>query len=177
MNKILSEMERAREAYWLRYPQTSPTKLRGRAVTVRQCFHVLPGESILEVGAGSGLWTEHLARAMRGECPITAAVFNPDLGEQACNKRLPNVSVALVDDLACGPPAESFNYVVGNAILCHEQYAQTLRALFRLLKPEDNSCSSRRTTGIHRCSSRARCRRSGAGAAMRRGKSGRANMS
>ena len=135
VNAVLSEMERRREAYWLRYLQTSPTKLRWRAITVRQCLHVLPGESILEVGAGSGLWTEPLGRAMRGECPITAAVFNPDLAEQARNKRLPNVSVALVEDLARDLPAESFDYVVGNAILCHEQYAQTLRALFRLLKP------------------------------------------
>ena len=49
-------MERSRETYWLRYPQTSPMKLRWRAVTVRHSFHVLPGESIVELGAGSGLW-------------------------------------------------------------------------------------------------------------------------
>jgi len=42
VNAVLSEMERRREAYWLRYLQTSPTKLRWRAITVRQCLHVLP---------------------------------------------------------------------------------------------------------------------------------------
>ena len=51
----LREMERSREAYWLRYPNTSPMKLRWRAVTVRHGFHVLPGESIVELGAGKVL--------------------------------------------------------------------------------------------------------------------------
>jgi len=50
----LAEMERSRERYWLRYPSTSPFKLRWRANAVRRCFHVLPGETILAVGAPSG---------------------------------------------------------------------------------------------------------------------------
>jgi hypothetical protein len=50
----LRTMERSREAYWLRYPATSPTKLRWRAIAVRHCFHVLPGETILELGAQRG---------------------------------------------------------------------------------------------------------------------------
>ena len=41
----------------------------------------LPGESILELGAGSGLWTEHLAARCAGENPLTAAVFNQDLAD------------------------------------------------------------------------------------------------
>jgi hypothetical protein len=45
----LREMEQTREAYWLRFPETSPTKLRWRALTVRHAFHVLPGETILEL--------------------------------------------------------------------------------------------------------------------------------
>ena len=45
LEKNLREMERTREAYWRRYPATSPVKLRWRALTVRHCFHVLPGES------------------------------------------------------------------------------------------------------------------------------------
>jgi len=69
-------MELSREAYWLRYPGTSPFKLCPRALTVRHCLHVLPGEKILELGAGSGLWTEHLTDVLRGENPITAAVDN-----------------------------------------------------------------------------------------------------
>jgi ubiquinone/menaquinone biosynthesis C-methylase UbiE len=130
----LREMERSRERYWRRHPSTSPVKLRWRAVTVRHCFHVLPGESILEIGAGTGLWTEHLAATLRGENPITAAVFNDDYVAEADARRLPNtrvVHVRSLDDL----PAASFDYIVGTAILCHDLYAANLAALYRLLKP------------------------------------------
>lgn len=128
-------MERSREAYWLRYPATSPTRLRWRAITIRQWFHVLPGESILEIGAGSGLWTDHLTGVLRIENPITAAVFNADLADQARSRALPNVEVRLVEDLLADLPDESFDYIVGTAILCHDRYAQALEALHRLLKP------------------------------------------
>jgi SAM-dependent methyltransferase len=135
LGRNLGEMERSREAYWLRYPATSPIKLRWRALTVRHAFHVLPGERILELGAGSGIWTEHLADVLRGENPITAAVFNEELAGRARSRRLPNVTVALIDDLVADLEPESFDYVVGTAILCHEAYAHNLRALSALLKP------------------------------------------
>lgn len=131
----LREMERSREAYWLRYPATSPTKLRWRALTVRHAFHVLPGESILELGAGSGLWTRHLTNTLRGENPITAAVFNDDLAAQIEAKDLPNVKVTRVAELGSAFAPASFDYVVGTAILCHDAYGQNLRELRRLLKP------------------------------------------
>jgi dolichol-phosphate mannosyltransferase len=131
----LCEMERTREAYWLCYPQTSPVKLRWRALTVRHCLHVLPDESILELGAGSGLWTEHLATVFRGENPITAAVFNDEFAAGARNKNLPNVRFVRVHDLAKDLPHGQFDYVIGTAILCHNLYAQNLAAIHSLLKP------------------------------------------
>jgi len=129
----LRSMERGREAYWRRYPKTSPVKLRWRALTVRHSFHVLPGESILELGAGSGLWTEHLASVLRGENPITAAVFNGDFLPSAST--LLNVEFRKIQNLAKDLTPESFDYVVGTAILCHDQFPQNLAALYRLLKP------------------------------------------
>ena len=131
----LREMERSRESYWRSHPGTSPTKLRWRALTVRHAFHVLPGESILELGGGSGLWTAHLTNVLRGENPITAAVFNDNLAVDAAAKDLNNVDVELVDDISSDLAPESFDYVVGTAILCHDEYGLNLQALHRLLKP------------------------------------------
>ena len=85
----LREMERTREAYWLRYPATSPIKLRWRALTVRHCFHVLPGESVLEVGAGAVYGPSTWQPRSRGENPITAAVFNADLAGAGEARQLP----------------------------------------------------------------------------------------
>lgn len=132
----LREMERTREAYWLRYPATSPSKLHWRAVAVRHCFHILPGESILELGAGSGLWTEHLAKVLKARNPITAAVFNDDLAASLERKELPNVrTVNAANGLGNAFAPESFDYIVGTAILCHSEVEQNLRALMPLLKP------------------------------------------
>src|SRR5580704_16404812 len=126
----LAEMERSREGYWLRYPSTSPFKLRWRAIAVRHCFHVLPGETILELGAGSGLWTEHLTQVLKGRNPITAAVFNDDLAGAAERRRLQNVRVVNVgDEFTRAFVPESFDYIVGTAILCHNEYPQNLLEL------------------------------------------------
>ncbi len=131
----LSEMERQRELYWLRYPSTSPIKLHWRALTVRHCFHTLPGESILELGAGSGLWTQHLSSVLCGENPITAAVFNEDLFEATAKLNLPNTNFVLTRNLVEDYPPESFDYVVGTSILSHNLYSQNLATIYKLLKP------------------------------------------
>ena len=135
LQQNLIAMERVREAYWLDHPATSQVKLHWRAVTVRHCFHVLPGESILEIGAGSGLWTTHLADTLRGENPITAAVFSRDFAEAGSQKNLPNTTFVAVTDLSTEFQPDSFDYIVGTAILCHDEYSLNLRALYRLLKP------------------------------------------
>ena len=133
LEENLKSMERSREAYWLRHPGTSPFKLRWRALTVRHSFHVLPGESILELGAGGGLWTEHLSAVLRGENPITAAVFNDEFAQGS--QIIPNVKFTRITSLQNDLPAESFDYVVGTAILSHNRFPQNLAALYRLLKP------------------------------------------
>jgi dolichol-phosphate mannosyltransferase len=134
LRQNLQEMERARERYWRRYPQSSPFKLRWRARAVRHCFHVLPGESILEIGAGSGIWTGELVKVFREENEITAAIFNEDLAEASQWESIPGVRKYLTEALEDLPP-ESFDYIVGTAILCHNRYPESLKAIYRLLKP------------------------------------------
>jgi len=131
----LREMERSRERYWLRHLGTSPTKLRWRALTVKHAFHIQTGETVLELGAGSGLWTEHLTDVLRGENRITAAVFNDALADELDARGLTSVDIARVRDLEHDLAPGSFDYVVGTAILCHDAYGLNLKALQPLLKP------------------------------------------
>lgn len=134
LDQNLQEMERARESYWRSHPGSSPIKLHWRALTVRHCFHVLPGESILEIGAGGGLWTRELAKVFGGRNEITAAVFNPQFATAREWNDFSGVTKTIVTRLE-ELPAESFDYVVGTAILCHNKYSQNLKAIYRLLKP------------------------------------------
>lgn len=128
-------MEQSREAYWLQNPGISSLRLHRRALTARHCLHILPGERILELGAGSGLWTESLSTTLRGENPITAAVFDEKLAYEASARNLPNTEVIHIKDLAADLPPESFDYVVGTEILCQNLYPHTLEILYGLLKP------------------------------------------
>jgi ubiquinone/menaquinone biosynthesis C-methylase UbiE len=130
----LCEIERSRDAYWRRYPRTSPTRLRWRANAARHALHIAPGESVLELGAGSGVWTEHLSAVTAGASPITAAVFNADLAKSARELALPNTDVVLVGSEE-QLPENSFDFVVGTAILSHDHYQENLAWMHRLLKP------------------------------------------
>jgi len=131
----LREMERYREAYWLRFPQSTPLKLRWRALAARHSFHITPGQSIMELGAGSGLWTQHLSECLKGENPISAVVFDEAYRESLNARNLPNVSVSLAAGSVNPLPAEKFDYVVGTGILCHTEYATNLAWVHDLLKP------------------------------------------
>lgn len=135
LEQNLIEMERMRELYWTSAPSTAPTKLRWRALVVRHGFHILPGESILELGAGSGLWTRHLTSVLQGENPITAAVFNEDLFDVGSKLGLRNTKFVFTKSLREDYPPASFDYVVGNAILCHNLYSNNLAAIYRILRP------------------------------------------
>jgi len=127
----LVDMERTREHYWRRFPQTSPTKLRWRANAVRHALHVTVGDRVLELGAGGGLWTGYLERRLP-DSSVTAAVFNADLAEVAradgCSE------VRHVTALADLEP-ESFDVVVGTAILSHDRYRENLDWIHALLRP------------------------------------------
>lgn len=125
----LQEMERTREAYWRRYPATSPTRLRWRAQAVRHALHVTAGDTVLEIGAGSGLWTRELAQALP-DSVITAVVFNEDLAAQAERCGASDVVLAGAD-----LPAGGFDYVVGTAILSHDRYQEHLDWVRTLLRP------------------------------------------
>jgi len=130
----LREMEQTRENYFKAFPGSSPYKLRRRAMTVRHCFHVLPGETVLELGAGSGLWTQYLTEVLGPKNFITAAVFNEHFADHDRWQKIKPAAPVVVRNFA-DFKAESFDYVVGTAILCHNEYSENLKEILRLLKP------------------------------------------
>ena len=133
LSSTLRALERMRDASW-RQARASSITLRWRALTVRHSFHLLPGESLLEVAAGSGAWTEQLARATGGGNPITAVVFDRDLAIEASRRHLPNTRVAFVESLDELPDGH-FDYIVGHDVLEHEDGETFLAAAQRLLGP------------------------------------------
>jgi dolichol-phosphate mannosyltransferase len=75
----LALRERLRDEYRRRRDPIAESRLLWRAQSVRQLVHLLPGQSILELGCGDGAFTRQLHVLTRGENPITAATFVKDV--------------------------------------------------------------------------------------------------
>jgi dolichol-phosphate mannosyltransferase len=131
----LAKIERTREAARRAGPITAARGLRWRANVVRHTFHILPGQSILELGAGSGLWTEHLVEVLRGENPVSGVTFDAELADVASARRLPGARVLSVRDLSAVAQSGPYDYVVGDHCLGHDEYAEVLELLQSVLKP------------------------------------------
>ncbi len=92
----------------------SGLKLYWRACYVKHFFHVLPGETVLEVGAGDGAWTKKLARVFRDQNPITA--------------------VADIAYLSKPAHLGSYDYIVGSFMRAATPF-ELMALLYDLLKP------------------------------------------
>jgi 2-polyprenyl-3-methyl-5-hydroxy-6-metoxy-1,4-benzoquinol methylase len=72
----LAQQERDRDAYFLNRDPIWRDRLEWQAHTFRHLVHLLPGETILEVGAGQGLFVDALRRITRDQNRITAVTFH-----------------------------------------------------------------------------------------------------
>ncbi len=125
--------ERAGDRYWTKEDHLGELRCWWRAQTVRHTFHVLPGETFLELGAGSGMLTRPLARATRGECPITAVTFGPDLKINASEPS--SVTPINLADFPGELSGKTFDYVVGTNLLDSDNAAAVLGEVQKFLKP------------------------------------------
>ena len=76
MLRTLAMREQIRDDYLLDCDPIATDRLRWRAQAFRHLVHLLPGESILEIGCGQGLFTQQLVNVTRERNPITAVTFH-----------------------------------------------------------------------------------------------------
>lgn len=76
MLSTLRMRERVRDAYWKRRDPILEDRMEWRAHSFRHVMHVLPGQTILELGCGECTFTRHLVDTTRNECAITAVTFD-----------------------------------------------------------------------------------------------------
>ncbi len=67
--------ERYCDEYWRKRDPIADDRLLWRAQTFRHTVHLLPGQTILELGCGEGLFTHALLQVSRGENRITTVTF------------------------------------------------------------------------------------------------------
>ena len=131
---ILQKLELQRERRWNRGGKASELKLHWRAAAIQHMLDLVPGESILELGAGSGLLTKHLDSVLHGENPITSIVFSQELFGRAEQRQLPGVKLLPGDSLR-SIPSGHYDYVIGAGMLWQRDFAECLRWVYSALKP------------------------------------------
>ena len=127
----LRTRERFRDRYWLTRDPIRDSRLLWRAQTFRHMVHLLPGQTVLELGAGKGFFTRQLAAVTRGRNPITSASFDPT----GAIELPPGIERVTIDALP-GPLAERrFDFIVAMDLLDQRNCAWVLRRMYDLLNP------------------------------------------
>ncbi|MGP0566834.1 MULTISPECIES: glycosyltransferase [unclassified Nitrospina] len=131
----LRERERARMHYWDRKDYFIPHRLKWRAHMARHLFHLLPGESILDLGCGDGRWTREIAELHDHKHPVTAATFNPDYFDELNANKPENVEPVLLNEFPGSLAGRKFDTVVAWHMLPNPNYGAFLHEARKLLKP------------------------------------------
>lgn len=131
--QALAAREDFRERYSRQRDPIREDRLLWRAQSLRHMVHLLPGQTILELGAGSTLFTKQLYKVTRGENPITAVTFQspmPSLPSTASS-----VEYLQVDSLPGVLEGRTFDVIVGIDLMDERNCAWLLQRVFELLKP------------------------------------------
>jgi SAM-dependent methyltransferase len=125
--------EQYREQYWQRQDPILNERLLWRGQTFRHLVHLLPNQTILELGAGQGSSTRQLLRVCRGENSITSVTFNSNYSRP---EDLPSTVEWL--DLSTNPDGlrgRRFDFVMVMELLDQNNSAWLLQNVYELLKP------------------------------------------
>lgn len=130
--QTLALRERFRDDFWARRDPIAEDRLLWRAQTFRHTVHCLPGQRILELGGGGGLFTRQLVRATRGENPITSVTFREVPAGAATP--VPGVETLRASELPGPLAGRRFDFIVGMDLLDRRNSAWLLALVHELLE-------------------------------------------
>ena len=118
-------------AFW--YWDTPTGKIRYARRCKMLSDHIRPEMQVLEVGCGSGYFTQSFAKTSAN---ITAIDISPDLLEEA-RKRVdaPNVEFKVENAYGMDCPVNFYDTIIGSSILHHLDLEKALKEFIRVLKP------------------------------------------
>lgn len=129
----LAVRERYRDEYWRKHDPIIDDRLLWRAQTFRHTVHLLPGQTILELGCGELRLTRALVHVSRKVNPITAATFR--VWPAVASGVLPDVELIQLQDFPGPLAGRQFNYVVAMDLLDRTTSSELLEQVFELLAP------------------------------------------
>ena len=130
----LAVRERYRDNYWEHHDPILSDRLLWRAQTFRHTVHLLPGQTILELGSGLGQFTRCLKRVTRGENPLTTVSFYGPDGAKSGSPGDAHEHHHLID--LPGPlSGRKFDCIVAMDLLDDQSAADFLQIVHELLAP------------------------------------------
>jgi dolichol-phosphate mannosyltransferase len=129
----LAIRERFRDEYWRNRDPIADDRLLWRAQTFRHTVHLLPGQTILELGCGELRFTRALLRVSRGENPITAVTFQNSA--QYPSEIGSTIEFVEASDLLGRLSARRFDCIVAMDLLDRTSSSELLGIVYELLTP------------------------------------------
>lgn len=131
--EILALREKFRDEYIRTRDPIADDRMLWRAQSFRHMIHLLPGQTILEIGCGVGLLTRRLVQISRGECPITAVTFIPNAERPA---GLPHfVNFLGLTDLPDSLVGQQFDVIVAQDLFDARVSSWLVEQIYDLLVP------------------------------------------
>ena len=130
--ETLARREQLRDHYLRERDPIAEDRMLWRAQTFRHMVHLLPGQSILELGCGDGIFTRQLLRVSRNENPITAVTF---ASETRPIQLPPEVTFLTASSLPGPLEGKRFDFVVAMDLLDRLNCGSTLQNVYKLLNP------------------------------------------
>ena len=129
----LAIRERFRDEYWRNRDPIVDDRLLWRAQTFRHTVHLLPGQTILELGCGELRFTRALLRVSRAETPITAVTFQKSA---QCPKEIDSaIEFIQASDLPGRLSGRRFDCIVAMDLLDRTNSSEFLGIVHELLTP------------------------------------------
>ena len=131
--ETLATREQYRDWYLHHRDPIAKDRMLWRAQSFRHLMHIMPGETILELGCGEGLFTRQVLHVTRGENPISAVTFSSEY-TWLFSPHL-NVEHILAKELPGPLENRPFDYVVALDLLDRRNCSWILETVYQLLKP------------------------------------------
>jgi len=107
-------------------------RARRRAAWISNRAGLKPGTRVLEIGCGTGIFTEHFSRS---GADILAVDISEDLLVYARQRNLPKTVSFVCSPFEGLSSDEPFDTIIGSSVLHHLDIEPALKHIFRLLKP------------------------------------------
>ena len=129
----LALREQYRDHYWRKRDPIVDDRLLWRAQTFRHTVHLLPGQTILELGCGELRLTRALLRVSRNENPITAATFR--ISPAVPSGVLRDIELIQLQEFPGQLAGRNFDYVIAMDLLDRTTSSELLEKVYQLLAP------------------------------------------